>query len=160
MAIRRLNYTGRKKIRLEHVSIALQENGDAPATFDADLKGLSGYKLPDDAVVTVEARLQTRWMRFGFGTIGAITPAPDRALSEFDSPDGIKFSVKVTAVSGTAGKLLAEAEGIPVRLPGETEERRNPLLPVKADDIGHEVYRIDFSNDPPILLINLSLIHI
>ena len=102
----------------------------------------------------VEARLQTRWMRFGFGTVGAIAPAADRTLTEFDSPDGIRFSVKVTAASGHPGQLLAEADSIPVRFPGEAEERRNPLLPVKSEDIGHEVYRLDFSNDPPILLVN------
>jgi hypothetical protein len=93
-------------------------------------------------------------MRFAFGTVGAIAPAADRALTEFDSPEGILFSVKVTAASGHLGQLLAEAEAIPVRSPGETEERRNPLLPVKSEDIGHEVYRLDFSNDPPILLVN------
>jgi hypothetical protein len=101
MAIRRLNYTGRKKIRREDVGIALHEKPNAPATFDADLSKLSEYKLPDDAVVSVEARLQTRWMRFPFGTVGAITPAADRTLTEFDSAEGMMFSVKVTAVSGT-----------------------------------------------------------
>jgi hypothetical protein len=154
MAIRRLNYTGRKKIRREDVSISLQERPNSPPSFDADLSKLSEYNLPLDATVSVEARLQTRWMRFSYGTVGAIAPVADRALTEFDSADGILFSVKVTEVSGAAGKLLAEADGIPVRFPGETEEKRNPLLPVKADDIGHEVYRLDFSNDPPLLLVN------
>lgn len=154
MAIRRLNYTGRKKIPREDVSITLHDNPNAQATFDADLAKLEEYKLPTDATVSVEARLQTRWMRFGYGTIGAITPAADRVLTEFDSTDGIRFSVKVTAATGNPGKLLAEADGIPVLFPGEVEERREPLLPVKSDDIGHEVYRMDFSNDPPILLVN------
>jgi hypothetical protein len=93
-------------------------------------------------------------MRFPYGTVAVITPTLDRTLTEFDSPDGILFSVKVTAVSGEAGKLLAEAEGIPVRFPGEVEERRDPLLPVKSDDIGDEVYRVDFSGIAPILLVN------
>jgi hypothetical protein len=154
MAIRRLNYTGRRKVRREDVRISLHKKPNAPATFDADLTGLVKYKLPADATVSVEARLQTRWMRFGYGAVGAITPAADRVLAEFDSTDGILFSVKVTAVTGDRGKLLAEAAGIPVRPPGEAEEQRDPLLPVKSDDIGHEVYRLDFSNDPPILLIN------
>jgi hypothetical protein len=136
------------------VSIALHEKPNAPATFDADLTKLAGYNLPGDATVSVEARLQTRWMRFPYGTVGAITPPADRTLTEFDSVDGILFSVKVTAVSGNPGKLLAEAEGIPIRFPGEVEERRTPLLPVKSDEIGHEVYKLDFSNDPPLLLVN------
>lgn len=154
MAIRRLNYTGRKKIRREDVSITLHAKPNAPTTFDADLAKLAEYKLPADATVSVEARLQTRWMRFGYGSVSAITPAADRGLTEFDSTDGIRFSVKVTAATGNPGKLLAEADGIPLLFSGETEERRDPLLPVKSDDIGHEVYRLDFSNDPPLLLVN------
>ncbi len=154
MAIRRLNYTGRRKITRDDLSIALHEKPNAPATFDADLTQLAQYRLPNDAAVSVEARLQTRWMRFSYGTIGAIVPAEDRALTEFDSADGLQFSVKVTAVSTDPGKLLAEADRIPVILPGDVDEKRNPLLPVKSHDLGQEVYRLDFSGDEPILLIN------
>lgn len=154
MAIRRLNYTGRKRISREDVRIALQEKPGEPAAFEADLGNLREYKLPADALVFVEARLQTRWMRFPFGTVGAITPCPDRHLTEFDSTDGVLFSVKVTSASERSGMMLAEADRIPVRFPGKVEEPRLPLLPVKADDLGQEVYRIDFSGPTPMLLIN------
>jgi hypothetical protein len=53
--------------------------------------------------------------------------------------------------------MLAEAEKIPVRFPGEVEEARLPLLPVKAEDLGHEVYRIDFFGPTPMLLINRAV---
>src|SRR5262245_44390268 len=132
MAIRRLNFTGRKRINRAHVRIALQEKPGEPATFEADLGDLKEYKLPTDALVFVEARRQTRWMRFPFGAVGALTPAPDRRLTEFDSMDGVLFSVKVTSTSERSGMMLAEAERIPVRFPGEVEESRLPLLPVKA----------------------------
>jgi hypothetical protein len=154
MAIRRLNFTGRKRISREHVRIALQEKPGEPATFEADLGDLKEYKLPAEALVFVEARLQTRWMRFPFGTVGAITPCTDRRLTEFDSIDGVLFSVKVTSTAGRSGIMLAEADRIPVRFPGEVEEPRLPLLPVKADDLGQEVYRIDFTGPMPMLLIN------
>jgi hypothetical protein len=154
MAIRRLNYTGRKRIRREDVSISLNGKPGEIATFDANLTRLAEYKLPDSARVFVEARLQTRWMRFEFGTVGAITPTADRRLTEFDSTDGVLFSVKVTASADKAGKLLAEADRIPVRFPGDVEERRSPLLPVKSEDIGHEVYRVDFTGTEPVLLVN------
>jgi hypothetical protein len=154
MTIRRLNYTGRKRINREDVGIALYEREGEPATFDADLAALQKYNLSVDALVFVEARLQTRWMRFPFGTIGAITPHADRRLLEFDSTEGVVFSVKVTSTSGRTGMVLAQADRIPVRSPGEVEERRLPILPVKADDLGHEVYRVDFSGPTPMLLIN------
>ena len=41
-----------------------------------ELTKLAGYNLPGDALVFVEARLQTRWMRFQYGTVAAVTPAP------------------------------------------------------------------------------------
>src|SRR5262249_28332446 len=133
MAIRRLNFTGRKRISREHVRIALHEKPGEPASFEADLGDLKEYKLPADALVFVEARLQTRWMRSPFGPAGAITPCPDRRLTEFDSADGVLFSVKVTSASERSGMMLAEADRIPVRFPGEVEEPRLPLLPVKAE---------------------------
>jgi hypothetical protein len=154
MAIRRLNFTGRKRINREHVRIALQEKPGEPATFEADLGDLKEYKLPDDALVFVEARLQTRWMRFPYGTVGAITPCADRRLTEFDATDGVLFSVKVTSATQRTGMMLAEADRIPVRFPGEVDEPRLPLLPVKAEDLGQEVWRIDFSGPTPMLLIN------
>lgn len=154
MAIRRFNFTGRKKIHREDAWITLYERPNGPIVFDAELANLSKYNLPYDAIISVEARLQTRWMRFAYGTVGAVTPPADRTLTEFDTSDGIVFSVKVTATSDFRGILVAEASGIPIRYFGEDAGRRCPLLPVKSDDIGQEVYRLDFSNDPPILLVN------
>jgi hypothetical protein len=154
MTIRRLNYTGRKRINRADIAITLHEKAGEPAVFDADLSKLPNYKLPEDALVFVEAQIQTRWMRFPFGTVGTLTPALDRRLVEFDSTEGVQFTVKVASASGRQGMMLAEADRIPVRFTGESEERRSPLLPVKSEDIGHEVYRLDFSGQTPTLLLN------
>jgi hypothetical protein len=154
MAIRRLNYTGRKRIRRGDVSISLYEKPGESATFEANLTRLSAYKLPGNASIFVEARLQTRWMRFAFGTVGMITPPVDRRLTEFDGTEGVVFSVKVTATAERQGKLLAEANRVPLRMQDEVEERRSPLLPVKSEEIGHEIFRIDFTGRQPVLLIN------
>jgi hypothetical protein len=154
MTIRRLNYTGRKRLSRADLSITLYERPSGPAAFDIDLSALPRYELPADALVFVEARLRTRWMRFAFGSVGALASPADRRLTEFDSTDGVLFSVKVTSASGRPGLMLAEAERIPVRRPGEGDERRTPLLPVKPDDIGNEVYRVDFSGPAPTLLLN------
>ena len=50
MTVRRLNYTGRKRISREDVAITLHEKAGEVATFDADLAKLSDYKLPEDAL--------------------------------------------------------------------------------------------------------------
>ena len=53
--------------------------------------------------------------------------------------------------------MLAEADKIPVRKPDEVDEHRTPLLPVQsADDLDQEVWRVDFTGDP-VLLINKNL---
>ncbi len=156
MAIRRFNYTGRLRIRREHVRITIHESGGEPARFDATLN-LDPYRLPKDAPVFVEAYRQTTWMRFEFGTVAHIRPKDRPVLTDFDTPDGVLFRVKVTSPNEPHGKLLARADRIQARQPHEEEQPRVPLLPVKPDpDLGDEVFRVDFS-DRPILLVNAGL---
>lgn len=153
--IRRLNYTNRKRIRRCDARITLRYN-DGHLSFDADLSQLAAYGLPAESLVFVEAYRQTSWMRFPFGTVGALRPPPDRDLTEFDSPEGILFRVKVTH-AGDSHRLLAEADQIPLAKPDEEDTAMQPLLPVKAQSLGDEVFRLDFSGDRPLLLINKDL---
>lgn len=149
--IRRFNYTHRIRIRRKDIRIQLrQENGQL--SFDADLRALADYDLPPESYVFVEAYRQTNWMRFDFGQVGALTPQKDRILAQFDSPEGLLFRVKVTP-KGDTHTLLAEADRIPLTNPDEGEGERTPLLPVQPRKLGEEIYRIDFS-DGPLLLIN------
>jgi hypothetical protein len=117
---------------------------------------LEEYNLPNDAAVSVEAYRQTGWMQFDFGTAGEILSSDARELTEFESPDGILFRVKVTAGQPALGKLLAEADQIPFHFFGEQEEKRAPLLAVASEDLGYEITKTDLT-DRPLLLINSSL---
>lgn len=153
--IRRFNYTNRIRIRRRDVRITLRET-DGRFYFDADLSALSSYGLPPKSLVFVEAYRQTSWMRFDFGCIGALQQPPNRNLTEFDSPEGILFRVKVTP-AGDIHTLLAEADRIPLVRPEEKETAKQPLLPVKPQKLGDEVFRLDFSEDHPLLLINSDL---
>lgn len=150
--IRRFNYTDRLRIRRSDIRIVLREK-DGQLEFDADLHALAEYDLPPDSFVFVEAYRQTNWMRFDFGQVGAISPDANRALSQFDSPDGILFRVKVTP-NGDTHTLLAEADAIPLARPDQSEGPRTPLLPVKSQKLGDEIYRVDFLGVRPLLLIN------
>jgi hypothetical protein len=150
--IRRFNYTDRLRIRRSDVRIVLREQ-QGRLEFDADLRALADYDLAPDSFVFVEAYRQTNWMRFSFGQVGAITPASSRVLSQFDSPHGILFRVKVTP-NGDVHTLLAEADRIPLAHPEQSEGERTPLLPVIPRKLGEEIYRLDFSDDRPLLLIN------
>jgi hypothetical protein len=111
--------------------------------------------LPDDALVFVEAYRQTSWMRFDFGTAGAVMAPKDCSLTEFDSQEDILFRVKVTQANDTH-VLLAEADRIPLIRPEVIEDKRISLLPVKPHPLGDEIYRVDFSDDRPRLLINCA----
>ncbi len=150
--IRRFNYTDRIRIQRKDVRITLREENGKFA-FDADLSALADYELPPDSFVFVEAYRQANWMRFDFGQVGAITPAKKRDLSQFESPDGLLFRVKVTP-NGDIHTMLAEADRIPLARPEQNESERTPLLPVKPQKLGDEIYRLDFSDDRPLLLIN------
>jgi hypothetical protein len=150
--IRRFNYTDRLRIRRSDVRITLREQ-EGRLEFDADMRSLADYDLPPDSFVFVEAYRQTNWMRFDFGQVGAIIPPANRVLSQFDSSDGILFRVKVTP-NGNIHTLLAEADQIQLVRPEQSEGKRTPLLPVIPRKLGDEIYRLDFSDGRPLLLIN------
>lgn len=148
--IRRYNYTGRKAISRSDVKLRVE---DSPLRLRADL-ALNDYGLPADARVFVEAYRQTNWMRFDFGTAGAVKAPADLNLTEFDSREGILFRVRVTATANPEGRLLAEAGQVsPLQMNDTGEKSREPLLPIKPAELGEEVFRVDFS-DRPIMLIN------
>lgn len=159
--IRRFNYTGRKKIAQDDIAIIL--TGDGPIKgFEANLGTLADtkYGLPKDARLFVEAYERTAYMRFDFGTTGAITPPASEArlLTEFEGSNGVRFRVKVVDCTHDA-QLLAEADGVLPLTPEEAEQNKLPLLPVRSEDLGHEIWRIEFPEgvqDRPILLVNIN----
>lgn len=144
MPVRRLNYTARQRIAREDADIVLRGEG-AEAQFDARLR-LADYHFPPDARVFVEAYRQTMLMRFDFGTVSAPAPPQVRTLTEFPSADQVLFRVKVTAASVRPGVLLGEADQLRPREPEQKPDRRLPLLPVVPDDLGDEVWRVDFGD--------------
>lgn len=157
MAVRTLNYTNRKRIRRQDALIYMREQEDK-LFFDADLH-LTDYKLPTDGLVFVEAYRETKYMRFDWGKVGMLGVPQDRVLRTFDSPDGILFRVKVVAGTDPYGLLLAEADQIRPRRLTDEDENRMPLLPVKPDDnLGDEIWKIEFDDQQTLLLVNSSFV--
>lgn len=148
--IRRLNYTGRVKIHLSSVRLALVDI-EGSLGFDAHLD-LDEYELAHDAKVFVEAYRQTTWMRFAFGTVGALQiPDPlDRRLTEFDTAEGVLFRVKVTQAADEH-ILLAAADRIPLHEKGADSDKES-LLPVVPRDLGEELWQMDFDPEPNLLV--------
>ena len=153
MTIRRINFTARKRVRHADIHITVNESDASTVNFDVDMY-LDEYRLPEDALIFVEAYRQTAWMRFDFGIVGAVRAPDNRALTEFDSPDAILFRVRITSGTEQKGLLLAEADGIRPSQPDERDEKRVPLLSVQSDEkLGEQIFKVNFS-DRPILLIN------
>lgn len=154
MTIKRINYTGRTRINREHINITVMEEEPRRSEFVANLD-LSGYDLPQEAAVFVEAYALSVCQRFDFGRIGNFSPPETLCLSAFDNVDALKFRVKVVQLTQGKKHILAEADKI---TPGRADEdgARTPLLPVLPRDLGEDVFRLDFTNDP-VLRINSSV---
>lgn len=150
--LRRFNYTGRVKLLQADTRFSLVMKG-AKSAFDAHLD-LGDYDLPPDALVFVEAYRQSDWMRFGWGTVGRLQAPEDRNLTAFESPEDVLFRVRVTSPPGNdeQGMLIAEADRIRLRGPDDTDDSRDPLLPVIPWDLGEELWRLDFKEKPRLLL--------
>jgi hypothetical protein len=144
--IRRLNYTGRRKIPRENIHITLfRTNGEDE--FDAAIR-LADLELPETARVFVEAYHKSDWMRFDFGTLSSPSIPKDRRLTVFYEGARILFRVKVVARAEESGKILAEADRL-TPLSRTDAREREPLLPVRlVGNLGDQLWRITWSGGP------------
>lgn len=153
--IRRLNYTGRKKISRSKVTVRLSSAGAGRSGFQIEFD-LSGYDFPEDATVFVEAYNSASYMRFPFGTIRERRDPKDVRLLDITSRPLPKFRLKVIDQSKRHGLLLGVADKlIPLR-PQEELSNKQSLLPVDFCDLGDEIWRLDLS-DWPVLELNNNI---
>jgi hypothetical protein len=152
--IKRLNYTKRQKIKSEHVGIAIREiSGAAPvATVSVSL---DDYELPVDAKVMIEAYRSASYMRIGIGTVADYSKSHEFVMSEFSSPEGVLFRVKVIGPSSGLqheGPLLyAVADMVRPREGDEQDSDSEKLIRFIPADLGGEIWRLDFEDGPVIL---------
>jgi hypothetical protein len=149
--VRRLNYTSRRRIARSDVDVILRGGSTDRPSFDAALS-LAAYKFPPDARVFIEAYRQTILMRFDYGTVSAPKVPDDRTLVDFPSAEEVLFRVRVTAASDRPGVLLGEADRLRFHEPEQKPDRRLPLLPAMPDDLGEEVWRVDFEGGTTLLV--------
>ena len=133
------------------MSIAL-DRASTPPAFDV-LLDLSDYAFPSDAEVVVEAAADWTVMRFQFGTIGEPPEAMHGALSELESPEGVRFAVKVLGTGEAAGLILGEASGI-VPSDQETERTARSFVDVRPESLDHVAWKLIFDETHPILVVN------
>jgi hypothetical protein len=150
--IRRLNYTGRKKIPRSRITIRLLPAGDSLYAFSADFD-LAKLGFPADARVYIEAYNSSSYMRFPFGTVAQRLDPRDLRLSEIARRPLPKFRLKVVDHGKRLGLLLGAADKIVPLRPDEDMANKQSLLPVDFVDLGDRVWRLELS-DWPVLELN------
>ena len=153
--IRRLNQTGRRQIARANVSVRLRSTeGSEPPIFDLVLN-LAEYDFALDARVRVEAWRSNAVQRWDYGTVGVITEPPEEERRMRDVPQSAQFRVMVVAGDGS-GRLLGH---LPSTRPVLPQKSLLPVQEVGEDQLGQEVWRVDFGDgdDSPVLLLNSSV---
>ncbi len=150
--IRKYNYTGRRRIPREAVSISIVGPDDDRA-FEARLN-LQSMRFPADSRVVIEAYRGMSVTRFDFGHVRLIQPPGDRSLSGIVDQVDPLFRVKVVDPDGT-GRLLGLADQLRgIRTNADLTTYRESLLPLRVTDLGKRVWRVAFDDAEPILEVN------
>ncbi|WP_337170434.1 hypothetical protein [Gemmatimonas aurantiaca] len=154
MSTSRFNFTGRKRIPRENVWVGVSGNGPTAiveAGFDIGSLG-----FPVTAKVVLEAQAGWTIQRFDWGSVGQSAEPADRRLHEFRSHAGLLFRLKVIAIGDNDGRLLGIADKL--KPTGGLEAMpRQSLVVVRPQDLGDRVWKIDFDESQPLLLINSRL---
>jgi hypothetical protein len=153
--IRRLNFTKRKKIPRQNISIRLMQAGSGQFTFSADLQ-LAGLGLPDNAWVFVEAYRANIFMRFPYGEVHALATPEVHRLGQFPEKVLPLFRVKIVGRGASEGLILAVADQLVPLKPEEEPGTRISLLPVEYKDLGQRVWDLDITSQP-VLVLNQGL---
>lgn len=150
----RLNFTGRRRVTRERVSVRLEPTCEGPVV-SVDRLHLDGLDLPPEAEVYVEVYRQTGCDRFACGTVGGLQLPRQQTLDSFDELDGLLVRVKVVGTGERAGLLLAAGRQIPPAA-GEDAPAMS-LLPVQpSGDLGQRLWKLDLEGEPT-LLVNADL---
>jgi hypothetical protein len=151
--IKRVNFTGRKRIPRDYVEIEVVDG--TPRMFNATIN-VRDLGFFDAAAVVVEATCASspNVMRFDFGTVEETCAPLDRRLHEL-SGENIIFGVKVIDQTERFGRILGLAENVrPIRTGQQTAAGRRGILPVERVPLGDELWKLDFKTQDVFLLVN------
>ncbi len=150
----RIHYGSRHRIEQERIDVIAHGN-DTGATIEVRRLTLDDFGFPGDATIVLEATSSKMGQeRFDIGTV--FDPLLGRPLMiPHVSPDNLLLRLKVS--SKVDRTILGLADRIRPSLPDESEKVSGGSLLVvrKGSDLGHQVWRLEFTEDGgPELLIN------
>jgi len=154
--LRTFNYTKRKKIHKEYVSLTLDKVNEN-TYFNATLK-TDNLDIQPDAKVFIEAYYGPTYYRFDFGSIAEIKQPEDTSITELTKiSDRVYFRLKV--VDEEKGLILGYADNL--HLAADDKKSKATIFyvnRVKMDT--HEIWRMNFEADgdgTPVLEINSAI---
>ncbi|MDE0393283.1 MAG: hypothetical protein OYK82_00745 [Gammaproteobacteria bacterium] len=152
----RVNSTNRKRIRRQDVQADFrQPQGDLPFGILVTLDR-TAWRFPGTATIVLEVRQRAIRARFELGTVMA--PVTDTWLSLESMDPGIppQIRLKVVDQEEWPGRLLAASRFfVPIKDEPTDGDVDSPILHIRPWSLGDEIWRIEFSDDsPPVLLYN------
>lgn len=158
MTVKRINYSGRKKLTRAEANIVIYPpTGEGTAaTFEAKLDLSKLALVAANARVFVEAYHRASRLRFDYGTVAAIIEPPinSRRLDQFDDWRHIRFRVKISDVAKSVGRILAMADRI--RPQGLDDQDEPDLVRFCDADLDGRLWDIEFDDNGPIVQIERS----
>jgi len=157
--IRRLNFTGRRRLARADVNVRLTRGVDQRLQVVVGF-ALGQYGLPPSAPVFVEAYRQTTWQRFAFGSVASPVATASTILRPFGSAQGVRFRVRVVepTVSGRPPRVLAFVDDLRPVAPIEGKGGLS-LLPVDWGDFDGYTWKLEIDDESgPLLLVSKTLV--
>ena len=152
--IRRYNYTGRKKLLPQNISISeTKKEGKKFIEIKCDLKDLD---FPDEAKIFVEPYFKSSFIRFDCGSVARFQPPSNTDVSDLPTTDQLRYRIKIVDTSNKHGLIIGLAD-IQGTLVNASDTGRQPILPVDFTDLGKRIWTLDFRSTGPVLAVNSSI---
>lgn len=153
-----LNWTNRKKISPNCVQVERLENESSePRKISVEISSLDEY-FPESALVVIEAYRFQISKRFDCGTVGNLkvpNPLVLEVFGTYSLPD-LRLLV-VNQDEKNKGRLLGSIKTIKIPGSGNRRNSKKSLLLVDIEALGNEIWKVDFLNTGPRLIIDSDI---
>lgn len=145
--IRRFEWVDKKDLPRKNIDLTFNRNQqDKVTSIDIDLD-LEELDVPSEGKIHVEAYYRAEYERFSLGKVSEFNGPKELELDNVGYSESTKVRVMITRENHSLARL---ATGItPSSSPG-----RDSIMPVAPRDLGQELWKVDFDEDPPLLKIN------
>lgn len=150
---RRINSTGRRRIKVEHIDVRMQPlNAGEPPIASVKLE-LGEYGFPASANVVLEAYQRLTSVRFEFGTLSDMKVPDHLRLEGLDRAIPVLFRLKVVDADSRPGLILGSAEHVRPNS-GDEGDNRKSIFPIHELDLEDHVWRVYVDEAGPVLQLN------